>query len=150
MKDKDYEEKYNCETCTKNRKLERYCEFSEDDMPPSEERQVYIDTTLPWSYVDRCPIALITEDVLELWDDFLTFNAIGHLPFPGGSKDQPNILIETFMYCKSLVDKLTMDPLYIKKAQKQYEERSKVADIVSGPVTLGDIVRNRDGKPKRS
>ena len=79
---------------------------------------------------------LIDETVISLWNEYEDFSCTGHLPYAGGSAEQPLISLEAIKYCKSLVDKITNDNLYMKyRSKKNKEQLREQEDEVTGETT---------------
>lgn len=132
------DEKYDCDKCReKGLDKERCC--GSDELP---KRRFQVLSAVPRMFLERCPLQLIDEEVMELWGYFESFKVLGHLPFSGGICEQPNLLVETLVWCETLYNTYSNDPKYLEHQRKQRDKNLKENNL-GVKTNLGTLMEKR-------
>lgn len=122
----ELDKRFNCQDCSPEKQEGRDCHGTLENP-----RRIPIISKVPWMYLDRCPQMLIDDMARMYWDEYYTYYISGrHLPYGGGYKNQPNIIMQVISYCASLIKKIEGDAQYIKwsSAQKKKQEDGDIAN----------------------
>lgn len=141
MAEVDIEEKFDCEECLR-KGLDKPRNCNGDQENP---KRIPILHEIPWMYLRECPVKLITEEVKTLWREFCDFSLTGHLPYSGGYKEQPNILIEVFGFCEGLLAKIKNDPNYTEFLHKKLKTKKEKSQEGKTLGEASERVRKRFG-----
>ena len=145
MSDKDLATDYDCEQCSLAKQKARVCDDSyipENGPKP----RVQINTEVPFMYVERCPVRLIDNETISLWEEYQLFKLTGHLPYSGGYKEQPALLIDAFVFLESLVKRIMDDPSYTRYIRMKHTKKEESIRPASNGQDLINKARKKHGK----
>jgi len=143
MAEKSLDKEFDCEKCLrKNLDRARNCSGEEENP-----KWIPILRPVPWMRLKQCPRQLITEEAIELWEQYEIFELTGALPYPGGSNSQPAIWIEVIRFCKNLMNKIQHDRSYTKwYGKKKRQEEDDEGKIQGNIRNFGDVAKKRSSR----